>query len=53
MNHDLQARITAILTHAPEWIRHELSSKEKATRERAEEALATMIASALKNADEV
>jgi hypothetical protein len=52
MNHTLQARITTILGHAPEWIRQKLSSKEKATRARAEEALAAMIASALKDADE-
>lgn len=52
MNPNLQATITAILAHAPEWIRQELSSKEKPTRARAEEALAAMIAAALKDAEE-
>ena len=51
MTDTLQTRITAVLAHAPEWIRQELSSKEKATRERAEEALAAMLANALKDAD--
>lgn len=51
MNPDLQATITAVLAHAPEWIRQELSSKEKPTRARAEEALAAMIAGALKDAE--
>jgi hypothetical protein len=52
MNPNLQATITAILAHAPEWIRQELSSKEKPTRARAEEALAAMIAGTLKDAEE-
>ena len=47
MNNDLQATITATIARAPEWIRQELLSKETATRARAEEALAAMIASAL------
>jgi hypothetical protein len=47
MNSDLQATITATIARAPEWIRQELLSKEKATRARAEEALAAMIAGAL------
>ncbi|MEI9852025.1 MAG: hypothetical protein WDN24_15590 [Sphingomonas sp.] len=50
MQDDLQATITAIIALAPEWVRQELLSKEKATRARAEEALAAMIASALKEA---
>ena len=53
MKDTLQATITSILQRAPEWIRQELSSKEKATRARAEEALAAMIASALHDADDV
>ncbi|MEG3089641.1 DUF6771 family protein [Sphingomonas sp. PB4P5] len=51
MNDNLQATITAIIARAPDWIRQELLSKEKATRQRAEEALAAMIAGALKDAD--
>jgi len=47
MNNDLQATITATIARAPEWIRQELISKEKATRDRAEEALAAMIAGAI------
>lgn len=51
MNNDLQATITATIVRAPEWIRQELLSKEKATRARAKEALAAMIASALQQND--
>ncbi|WP_170208054.1 DUF6771 family protein [Sphingomonas glacialis] len=47
MNDTIQATITAVVTHAPEWIRHDLVSKERAARKRAEETLAAMIASAL------
>ncbi|WP_140850181.1 DUF6771 family protein [Sphingomonas glacialis] len=51
MNNDFQATITATIARAPEWIRQELLSKEKATRARAEEALAAMIAVALQQTD--
>lgn len=47
---DPQAAITAIIARTPEWVRQELLSKEQATRARAEEALAAMIAVALKDA---
>lgn len=50
MQDDLQATITAIIARTPEWVRQELLSKEQATRARAEEALAAMIANALKDA---
>jgi hypothetical protein len=50
MQDDLQATITAIIARTPEWVRQELLSKEQATRARAEEALAAMIAGALKDA---
>lgn len=50
MQDDLQATVTALIARAPEWVRQELSSKEQATRARAEEALAAMIAGALKDA---
>ena len=51
MNIDIQATITATIARAPEWIRQELLSKEKATRARAEEALAAMISGALQQND--
>jgi hypothetical protein len=51
MNHDLKTTLTAILANMPEWIRQELSSKEKTTRVRAEEALAAMVAGAVENID--
>ena len=50
MQDDLQATITAIIARTPEWVRQEVLSKEQATRARAEEALAAMIANALKDA---
>jgi hypothetical protein len=37
-----------VVAGAPEWIRRDLSAKEPAVRERAEDALAAMIASAIK-----
>ena len=49
MQDDLQATITAIIARTPDWVRQELLSKEQATRARAEEALAAMIANALKD----
>jgi hypothetical protein len=51
MSDDLQPTITATIARAPEWIRQELLSKEKGTRERAEEALGAMIAGALREAE--
>lgn len=50
MQYDLQAAITVIIARTPEWVRQELLSKEQATRARAEEALAAMIANVLKDA---
>lgn len=47
MDDTLQAKIHAIVARAPEWIRHDLLSKEPAVRARAEDALAAMIATAL------
>lgn len=47
---DFQATITAIIARTPEWVRQELLSKELATRARAEEALAAVIAGTLKDA---
>jgi hypothetical protein len=35
-----------VLTRAPEWLRHDLSSKDQQARARAEETLAAMISAA-------
>jgi hypothetical protein len=53
MQDDLQAKITAIIARAPEWIRQGLLSKEQATRARPEEALAAMTAGALTSAESI
>jgi hypothetical protein len=50
MNDSLQATITAVIARAPEWIRHDLLSKEPGSRARAEETLGAMIANALAQA---
>lgn len=50
MQDDLQAAITAIVARTPDWVRQDLLSKDQATRARAEETLAAMIAGALKDA---
>ncbi|MGO4169552.1 DUF6771 family protein [Novosphingobium sp. YAF33] len=47
---DLSSTILQILERAPQWVRHDLESKELAIRTRAEETLAAMIASALQGA---
>jgi len=47
MNDDLRAVVTEIIAKAPEWIRADLVSKDPATRQRAEEALAAKIIDAL------
>jgi hypothetical protein len=47
----LQATITATVARAPEWVRHDLVSKEPAARARAEETLAAIIANALAEAN--
>lgn len=39
--------IMAVLHRAPQWIRHDLLSKEESVKQRAEESLAAMIANAL------
>jgi hypothetical protein len=50
MNDDLSAIITSVLNTAPQWIRSDLASKDAALRQRAEEALAAMIAAAIAGA---
>lgn len=47
MSNELSERILAALARAPDWLRRDLSSKDDANRQRAEEALSAMIASAL------
>jgi hypothetical protein len=47
MSDELSQRILAALVRAPDWLRRDLSSKDDANRQRAEEALSAMIASAL------
>lgn len=47
VNTDSTATILAVLERAPQWVRHDLGSKDPAIRARAEETLAAMIASAL------
>lgn len=41
--------ITGVVRRAPEWVRHDLLAKDPAGRQRAEEALAAMIAAALRD----
>lgn len=41
------ARVTAVLARAPEWLRRDFASAEPALRARAEETLATMIKAAV------
>lgn len=53
MDDTLLATITAVIARAPEWIRHDLLSKETSIRTRAEETLAAMIANALPEIDGV
>lgn len=47
MTDDLARRVLAALTRLPDWLRRDLSAKDDTTRERAEEALAAIIASAV------
>jgi hypothetical protein len=52
MSDELSQRILAALVRTPDWLRCDLSSKDEANRQRAEDALSAMIASALSdNAD--
>lgn len=43
--------VLPVIERVPEWIRHDLVSKDAVIRSRAEETLAAMIASALKERD--
>jgi hypothetical protein len=47
VKHDITTPILAVIERAPQWVRHDLGSKDPAIRSRAEETLAAMIANAL------
>ena len=47
MSNELSERVLAALVRLPEWMRRDLSSKDEATRRRAEELIAAAIATAL------
>lgn len=48
MDDNLNAIILRVLGRTPQWIRHDLDAKDDALRQRAEETLAAMIASAVR-----
>ncbi len=50
MNETLQATTMAVIARLPEWVRHDLTSKDQSTRARAEETIAAMITNALTEA---
>lgn len=47
MSDELSQRILAALVRMPDWLRRDLSSKDDANRQRAEEALSAMLVSAI------
>lgn len=47
MNQDLATIVHAVVQRAPQWLRHDLASKDEAERVRAEEAMVAMIVNAL------
>ncbi|WP_327196247.1 DUF6771 family protein [Sphingomonas sp. SRS2] len=47
MTTDDITKIAKVIQNAPDWLRHDLASKDASLRTRAEEALAAMIAAAL------
>ena len=49
MDENTTALILRVIERAPQWLRHDLESKDKSARRRAEETLAAMIADALGN----
>lgn len=50
MNAAITSIILAVIERAPQWVRHDLESRDSAIRARAEETLAAMIAAALQEA---
>ncbi|WP_198162943.1 hypothetical protein [Sphingobium sp. TCM1] len=49
MADETNAIILRVVERAPQWLRHDLESKDAAARRRAEETLAAMISDALAN----
>ncbi|MFC4594442.1 MULTISPECIES: DUF6771 family protein [Sphingobium] len=49
MDENMTAMILRVIERAPQWLRHDLESKDDSVRRRAEETLAAMIADALDN----
>ena len=47
MDAEMTATILRVIERAPQWLRHDLESKNAGARSRAEETLAAMIADAL------
>jgi hypothetical protein len=47
MNETLTGTVLHVIERTPQWVRHDLESKDAAIRVRAEETLAAMIAAAL------
>lgn len=45
----VQAIIAHVLERTPQWVRHDLVSKDRVIQQRAEETLAAMIANALQS----
>ncbi|WP_205316166.1 hypothetical protein [Novosphingobium sp. P6W] len=48
MTETLTTTVLQVIERTPQWVRHDLESKEPAVRIRAEETLAAMIAAALR-----
>lgn len=47
ISNEITAKITKVIESTPEWLRHDLSSKDILVRTRAEETLSAMITAAL------
>lgn len=47
MSNEMSERVLAAIVRFPDWMRRDLSSKDEATRQRAEESIAATIATAL------
>jgi hypothetical protein len=47
MNETLTSTVLQVIERTPQWVRHDLESKDAAIRVRAEETLAAMISAAL------
>ncbi len=50
---ELQTLILNAVERAPQWLRHDLSSTDQAARTRAEDAMAAIIAQAIRTAKEL